>query len=217
MSLNPYPPEDIFQPIFDGYLLTQAVTATLKAWYPTYIREIELQRGWPPGEIPPPRTYAERWKFDSYPDDQIPAVIVVCPGMAEPPTRDGDGVYSGWWMLGVGIIAAANTEDNSERLAKTYGAAARLILSQKQYLDNTWEFGAAEIADESYQDIPDMEQSRTMRAAQVIARVFVEGMWNKFGGPRYPVQPDPETQPGSQWPEVEEVFIDIERMEEQES
>jgi len=205
--------DDVFGPIFDGSLLTRAVMATLKAWMPTYIQEIEYQRGWDRGEIPPPRTYAERWRFDSYPDDKIPAVIVVSPGMTEQPRKDGDGTVSGWWALGVGVIAAASTEDNSERLAKVYGAAVRSILSQKGWLDESWEFNGTEILDETYGEVPDIEQARTMRSAQVIARTQVMDMWNLRGGPASPA--DPDTQPGSQWPEVESVFTTIQRLEEE--
>ena len=205
---------DIFGPIFDGSLLTKAVLETLQLWYPTYIREIELQRGWPLGEIPAPRTYAERWRFDSYPDDAIPICVAVCPGMADPPTKTGEGIFGGWWILGVGVIAAANTEDNSERLAKVYGAAARTIMSQKGYLNNTWEFADCEIIEETYEDIPDMEQARTMRSAQIITRVRVEQMWTEYGGPAYPDAPDPDRQPGSQWPIANEVFVEVERLEE---
>jgi len=207
---------DVYGPIFDGSLLTRAVVGTLRKWYQRYIREIEFQRpDCVVGEIPPPKTYAERWRFDSYPDDRIPAVIVVSPGMTEQPRRAGDGSVSGWWALGVGVIAAASTEDNSERLAKVYGAAARLILSQKGWLDETWEFNGCEILDETYGEVPDIEQSRTMRSAHIIARVQVMNMWNTNMGP--PDDPaDPLSMPGSQWPEANEVFIDIERKEEQE-
>jgi hypothetical protein len=185
--------------------------STLKMWFPTYIREIEYQRGWTVGDIPMPKTYAERWAFDSYPDDKMPAVIVVSPGMAQPPYRDGDGTISGWWALGVGIIAAASTEDNSERLAKTYGAAARLILSQKGFLDESWEFNGIEIVNESYDEIPDIEQARTMRSVHVIAQVQVLDMWNSDLGP-----PTPATIPGTEiGPEVEEVFTVVQQIEEE--
>jgi hypothetical protein len=206
--------DSIFGPIFDGSVLTRAVLATLKSWFPTYLHEIELQRGYPVRKIPPPRTYVERWRFDSFPDEQIPIVVAVCPGMAQPPTASGDGVIGGWWALGVGVIAAANTEENSERLAKIYGAAARAILEQKSYLDDSWEFSGINVLNESYEDIPDTEQSRTMRAAQVICRVRVENIVTKGAGPASPDAPDPDTQPGSVWPDVQKVFVDIERMEE---
>lgn len=204
---------DIFGPIFDGSVLTRAVLNLLEMWYPTYIQELEVQRGYTRGKIPSPKTYTERYRFDSYPDDKIPIVVAVCPGMASPPEHDGEGIYGGWWGLGVGVIAAASTEDNSERLAKIYGAAARAILTQKPWISHDWEFSGVELVDESYDDIPDIEQSRTMRAVQIITRVRVENIVNVYAGPPEPFPPDPNTQPGSQWPEVEEVFTDV-RMKE---
>jgi len=206
---------DIFGPIFDGSVLSRAVLSCLEAWYPTYIQEIEVQRGYPRGKIPHPKTYTERWQFDSYPDDKIPVVVAVCPGMAEPPEHTGDGVYGGWWALGVGIIAAASTEENSERLAKVYGAAARAILMQKSYISDDWEFAGVDLVDESYDDIPDMEQARTMRAVQIITRVRVENVVTIYGGPQYPIPPDPETQPGSDWPTADTVDVTIKRKEEE--
>jgi len=206
--------ESIFGPIFDGSVLTRAVLNTLKAWYPTYIREIEIQRNYATGKIPSPRTYVERWKFDSYPDEQVPIVVAVCPGMAAPPTASGDGSVSGWWILGVGVIAAANTEENSERMAKIYGAAARVIMEQKSFLDDSWEFDGLNVMDESYVDIPDIEQSRTMRAAQVICQIHVANISNNLAGPAYPDPPDPDEQPGIGWPDVQTVFTDVQMKEE---
>lgn len=203
-----YPVSDVFGPIFDGSVLTRAALSCMKTWMQTYIMEIEYQRGYPIGEIPPPRTYTERWRFDSYPDDQIPLVVAVCPGLAGIPTHTGDGVYGAWWALGIGIIAAANTEDNSERLAKVYGAAARAILMQKSFFDESWEFNGVELTDESYDDVPDIEQARTMRAVQIVTRVRVENVGTMYGGP-----PVPATPPGTQWPEVDAVYVDIEQKE----
>jgi hypothetical protein len=203
--------ESIFGPIFDGSVLTRAAIATLKTWFPTYIKEIEIQRGYRTGEIPKPKTYAERWAFDSYPDDKMPAVIVVSPGMSDPPRRDGDGTASGWWILGVGIIAAASTEDNSERLAKIYGAGARTILEQKGWLDESWEFNGCIVMDESYTEVPDIEQARTMRSVLITSRVQVLNMWNRQGGPLATLPPS-DSMPGSVWPEVEEVFVKVKKI-----
>jgi hypothetical protein len=199
----------IFGPIFDGSVLTRSVLATLKAWFPVYIKEIEIQRGWTPGLIPPPRTYVERWRFDTYPDEQLPIVVVVSPGMADAPTATGDGIMSAWWMCGVGVIAAANTEDNSERLAKVYGAAARAIIEQKSYLDDTWEYSGTQVVTETYEDVPDIEQSRTMRSVHVICRIMVDNIMTKGAGPYNLDPPDPDTQPGDDWYEVLAVFVDI--------
>jgi hypothetical protein len=129
--------------------------------------------------------------------------------MSQQPDSYGDDVMSGWWALGIGVIAAANTEDNSERLAKVYGAAARTIIEQKSYLDDAWEYSGTQIVSETYTDIPDIEQSRTMRAAQVICQVRVENITMKGAGPYNLDPPDPDAQPGESWTDVLAVFVDI--------
>jgi hypothetical protein len=115
--------QSIFEPIFDGHILAESVIATLKLWMPTYLQEIELQRGTERGAIPVPRVYTTRNEFTTFPEDIIPLVIVF--------------------------------------------------------------------------------------------RVGVEQVVSKWAGPPHPVPPDPVTQPGSEWPPVEETDVEVLRKEEE--
>jgi hypothetical protein len=204
--------DTIFAPIFDGTVLTDAVKATLKKWMPTYLGEIEFQRHLAKGSIPTPKWYTERNEFTTFAEDQIPLVVVISPGVIEPPTHNGEGMYTGWWGLGVGVVAAANTETNSDRLAKIYGAAVRSILLQKPGLDASWDFNGIVYVDESYDDVPDPEQERTMRAARLVFRIAINNVVTKWAGPD---EPDPEDLPGSQWPTVETAEATVTREEEE--
>jgi hypothetical protein len=208
--------QSIFEPIFDGHILAESVIATLKLWMPTYLQEIELQRGTERGAIPVPRVYTTRNEFTTFPEDIIPLVIVISPGL-EPGSlkHNGEGKYRAWWGIGVGVLAAANTEANSDRIAKIYGAAVRAILLQNQELDEQWEYSGVEPIDESYTDVPDPEQEKTMRSARLVFRVGVEQVVSKWAGPPHPVPPDPVTQPGSEWPPVEETDVEVLRKEEE--
>jgi hypothetical protein len=205
---------DIFRPIFDASVLEEAVIETLRAWYPTYIQEMEHQRGWTRGRIQSPRTYGTRNEFNTFQDEAMPVVIVVSPGLADPARADGDGRYVGWWSLGVGIVARANDEENTNRIAKVYAAAARAILLHKQGLDGSWAFGGVEWVDENFADIPTVEREKTIKSAQVIFRVWVDELVTKNAGPAYPVAPDPDTQPGTDWPEVETADVAVNIVEE---
>ncbi len=200
---------DVFEPIFDGSVLTRSVIATLKNWMPTYIQEVEVQRGYTQGAIPVPRIYTERNEFTTFADDMIPMVIVISPGLAGEPHHDGEGRYSGWWGLGIGVIAAANTEENSERLAKIYGACVRAIMLQHQALDEVWEYSGVQYLDETFIDVPDPEQQRTMRSARVVMRVAVENITNKWAGPDAPIPATPG--PGDDWPTVETADAVVQR------
>lgn len=174
---------------------------------PTYLAEIQRQRG-DANPYPAPRTYVERNIFASFPDEALPLIVVISAGVIDTPVREGDGTISAWWSLGVGIVAAANTEANSERMAKIYGAAVRAILVQKPGLDGAWEYSGIELFDENYEDVPDVEQERTMRSAQLVFQVLVTNITSKFAGPAYPVEPDPG-QPGSAWPTVKTADVTV--------
>lgn len=202
---------DIFETILGADQVEDAAKQTLIAWMPTYLREIELQRNLTEGRIPAPKTYTSRNRFTTFPDDRMPICVVVSPGIVDAPHKDGEGIHSAWWGLGVGIVARAATTDESNMLSKVYGSAARAILLQKQVGDLSDD---VQWVDESYDDIPDDDQSRTIRSAQVIFRVHVDGIVSDQGGPAYPIPPDPDNQPGSDWPEFQTVKIDSIEVEE---
>jgi hypothetical protein len=162
---------------------------------PTYLREIELQLGLADHTIPAPRTYTTRNEFTTFPEDQMPICVVVSPGLAEEPYMEGDGTMTAWWTLGVGVLASASTEEDTNFLSKMYAAAVRAIMLQKSSLGGVCI--GIEWLDESYDDIPDESQERTIRAAQWVGRAYIDGVVVRDAGPIGP--PDPETQPGSEW------------------
>jgi len=203
----------IFEPIFDGHILAEAVISTLKLWMPTYLQELEIQRSLTRGSTPVPRLYTTRNEFTTFPDDMVPLVVVISPGLVPDSLKhDGEGHYRGWWGIGVGVIAAANTEKNSDRLAKLYGAAVRAIIIQHQALDGIWKYSGVVPLDESYTDVPDPEQERTMRSARLVFNIAVEQVVTKWAGPLEP--PDVATQPGEEWPTVASHDVQITREEE---
>lgn len=204
----------IFEPIFDASILEYAVIATLRKWMPTYLREIELQRNLEPGRIAAPRTYGTRNEFTTFPDEAMPIVVVVSPGLTSEPRADGEGRYSGWWALGVGVVARADDEQHTNQLAKIYGAAVRTILIQKPTLDESWEFNGIQWVDEDFTDVPVSDIERTIRASRNVFQVGVANMATKFVGPAVPTEPDPDTQPGSEWPEVETADVTVNVVEE---
>lgn len=196
---------DIFGEITVGTEIEVAVMDTLRIWMPTYLEEIELQKGRTRGEIPPPARYTTRNRFDSFPDDAMPLCVVVSPGLAEKPRKEGSGIYSAWWAVGVGFAAVARDADAAGFLSKVYGAASRAILLQHGSLGGSAE--GVEWEDESYDDLVDDEE-RTVRACYEMFRVFKYDIVTKGGGPSDPIAPDPVTQPGSTWPTAETVVID---------
>lgn len=179
--------------------------ATLKKWFATYLHELERQYDRTVGEIPTPRTYTRRNEFESFPDDQLPFCIVVSTGTVERPVRDGDGMYHGWWGLGVGVVAATSSEDTTNELVKIYAAAVRSILLQQEDLGDS-RISGIELEDERYDDnLALTDQRRSVGAARVVFRVFVDDVVSWSHGPS---TPDPDDwPPGTEWGTVEEVII----------
>lgn len=198
---------DIFNPIISGAQVEGAVIHTLDTWLPTYLRELELQYGRPLNQIKPPRSYTTRNRFTSFPEEQMPICVVVSPGLRGRPLMTGDGNFRAPFRIGAGVIVSATDQPTTNDLAKLYGAAIRSIMIQQGGMmglasQTTWE-------DESYDDVPIPDADRTIMSVQVVATVEVEAVVNRWAGPTDPFAPDPEGQPGSEWPTANTVIIEI--------
>lgn len=205
---------DIFRPIVAEETVTSAVSDQLKLWLPTYLKEIRLQRS-EPIDLPDPRSYNVRPENDRWDEDQMPAVIVVCPGLAAAPSMDGEGNYNAPFRVGVVVFALGN-DDLSVRLnLGLYAAAVRAILVQKPSLGGLAD--GSEWTMESYDSAP-VESSRTMGAATVEFIFNIPGVVNVYGGPSetIPSEPGPLDEdpiPGSDWHTVQETYLEVEKDE----
>lgn len=177
--------------------------ATLDKWYPTYLKEMELQLGQPMGMIPEPRSYSTRNNYESFPEDQLPMCIVVSPGLSGRPLREGDGMYRAPWRVGVGVVVSANDYQTTRELGLLYAAATRAIIVQHASLGGfaahtSWD-------DESYDDEPIPEADRSVMSVYNLFTVEVEDVVTAYAGPDAP----DDYPPGGQWPIAEVVIIDI--------
>lgn len=193
--------------------LEQSVITTLELWFPVYIRELELQQVIPQDSLPLPRSFLTSDKVDKEAADQLPAVVVVSPGLAgRRPMQEGDGSFRVPFSIGVGIFVAGNDRTATKRLIRLYTAICRTIMLQKQSLGG---FAAGTSwLDESYDDAFNTTDNQTIGAGQVVFEVEVDGAVNRYGGPAIPFEPppapDPDTQPGSEWPLVQSVSAVVE-------
>jgi hypothetical protein len=200
--------DSTFKTIISSVELERSVIETLQAWLPTYLREVERQMGRTMGQIPPPRSYSTATTFESENYDQMPAILVVSPGLFEEPESDGDGTYAAVWSIGVAAIVAAKDEVTTREVARIYGAAIRAIMLHHQIYGSLKLGAGTTWLDESYDDIPELA-SRSLQAAQLIFTIRVDDVVTKWAGPLEP--PDPDTQPGADWPTVETVEVNVEQ------
>lgn len=198
-----------FGPIIGGEQLEVAVKDTLKLWLPTYLAEIERQRGLDPRSLPMIRNFTFANELEKFPEDQLPVAVIISPGIGgDLPTMDGEGQYTAKFICGIAVIVSADTQTNTNRLSKMYGAAIRACLLQQPSLGGF--ASGVEWQDERFDDIPS-EDRRSLAAAQEIFHMEVSGITNERLGMAVPPD-DPYAVP-AEWPEAETVQVSIDKEE----
>jgi hypothetical protein len=210
---------DIFGNIVLGSDVEDAAIATLEGWFPVYIREMELQKGIEEDALPLPRSYITADKLDREAVDQLPAIVVVSPGLSgkNSPQQEGDGTFRVPFAISVGVFVGGKDRTSTKNLVRQYVGICRMIMLQKQSLGgfadgSTW-------LDESYDDTFAFTDDQTISAGMVVYEIWVANAASRFGGPAVyggpPPDPDPDTQPGEEWPEAETVTANIRTLDEE--
>lgn len=120
-------------PLVDSGQIEADVLRTLQTWLPTYLLEAVAQAEHDP--IAAPASWAIISQYDRWPEQGLPAVIVVSPGIIEDSTRrDGEGFYRATWAVEVSVTVAAAKSTVARRMAQIYGAAVRGALLQRRSL-----------------------------------------------------------------------------------
>jgi hypothetical protein len=193
----------IFERMFVATDLERGMAETLALWYPTYTEELRLQRGMP-NALALPRSITNRDDVLKYPEDQLPAIIVASTGLAPfDPMEEGDGTIRAWWELGIGIVASAATEKDTELVTKMHGTIVRTIMLQQGTATRVC--SGIRWIDESYDDIAVEEQERSLGASVLSFYVLIDDVVNRWAGPT-----EPPGTPGAQWPTADTIIIDIE-------
>ena len=196
------------KPIIAAHQVEEAVKTLFKTWMPTYLKEIEDQYNLDLN-LPDFRSYTVVNEFSDWPETQLPRLLVVSPGWAGPPRVEGDGTYTAFFRVGIGIVVASREREDTNRNIKLYTAAACAMLLQQQGLGGL--SGGIDLESVDHDEVSsDME--RTLAAAQIIAVVTVPGVLTRRGGPAVPTPPDPNTIPGEDWPIAQTADIEFERL-----
>lgn len=185
-----------------GEQVEQAVVDLLTLWLPSYLANLERLTGRDHGTVSPPRSYLVTNRFERRPEDQIPACVVVSPGLSAAPVQHGDGTLSGWFRIEAGIMASARTREESNSLAKLYGAALLMLLVQKRAAVAS---GRATVAGMTNDAVP-TSLLDVGSAVVVLADVPVAVIADANGGPL-----TPDVDDTGEIPDVDTVHIDIER------
>ena len=187
----------IFGRIVTGADVEEAAMHTLKLWSSTYLAELERQHGLTAGDLPRVRSWTTAPSFDKWPEDQLPAMVLVSIGLGGPPEKRRSSVYTARWLLSIAAVVSASTQQQSHRLAELYVAAHRALLLNRQSLDG---FGAdgTDWLEESYDDMP-YDDARSLGWGIAHFTVQVDDVQTVHAGPTTPDVPlVPDTDP---WPD----------------
>lgn len=192
-----------FGPIIVADQIELGAQVTLQKWFPTYLRELERNRGLDPNTIQDPITFNSRNTTELQPGEQLPKCVIISPGLASRPASDGAGNYRASWRLGVGVVFSDEDEETARLKVDSYAAAIRAMILQK--LRKETDIGIVDIAwiDESYEDLTIPGGLKQLKAAVVQFTVDIGNVVTKRGGPDVPT---PET---SVYGIVETVDIDF--------
>ena len=193
-------------PVITGADVEAGVYRCLRSWLPLYLRHVEELKGEPEDTLGPVRGWHTAGELDKWPEDQLPAVIIVSPGLREEPDKDGSGFYRARWLVAVALLVSARTEARTRQLCHLYAAAIRSCVLQTLVLQDEPE--AVYWRDESYDDL-EPEAARSLSLAQLffdvdVSDVAVDALGRGYGpiGP----DPDPDYPP---WPDVVDADLDV--------
>jgi len=195
---------EVFGKIVTAAHVEAAAIATLQDWLPTYLAEIERQTGRDPESLPMVRGWSTSRELRKWPEDQLPAAVVVSPGIIGEPRKGGE-YWNARWLLGIAVVVSARDQEATNSLAKLYAGAVRSALLQHPSLG-----GVATGIDWQTERNNEIgaEDERSLASCQVIFEVEVHEV---SGAERYglgeppadPYDPDPT------WPEVETTEITV--------
>jgi hypothetical protein len=201
----------LFGSIITDDQVEDAVMAVLKTWTNTELAEVERQTGVSDGEPPyyaRPESWLVRNDMEKWPEEALPAVIVISTGTADEPRKDGSKRYTVPFAIGVACVVGAPDQEHARRFAYRLGAALRAALIHHQSLDGALDGrvrGVSWLASRNNEMPP--EDGRTIWATRQVFVVEVEDVLTQSAGPARPEPPRPtppeQREPYGDWPAVE--------------
>ena len=181
---------NVFGPVVTGADVRSAARATIQLWSPDYLAEISERSGRERGALPRFRSYVSALDLDKFDEDQVPACVIVAPGLISQPRKHG-AQWEASWALSVGCVVSGQNRENTFELTELYAAAIRTMVLQHPSLS-----GVASGIDwlgERYDELT-TDDLRTIAAGIVQFSVTVETVADRTFGLQEPTI-DPDVDP----------------------
>ncbi len=182
----------VFGNLSGGDEVDAALLSVLNEWMPTYLRAVAKDREIE--ELEAPRSIVAVSEFDRFPEQQLPAIVVVNPGTEPNPTRR-PGHYDAKWPIRLCVEVSAAKQSEVRRNAQLYLIAAREAILRKRSLGHGMK--GTDWGGETY-DLVESDKRRSLGGASASFVIERENVAQIGGGPA-----DPDSEPYADWPEVE--------------
>lgn len=193
----------VFGDLFGGDQIDAALIDVLETWMPTYLKEMARQRKLKVS-FDRPRSIVAVAEFDRWPEEQLPSIVIVNPGMTGTPLKDGGGTYRARWAVDICISVSAATQAETRRNSQLYIAAARGCIMQRRSLGHGMK--GIDWGGEEYTLI-DADKRRSLAGAKASFVIERENILTVGAGPTDPdVTPQPED-----WQTVETAEATVEK------
>lgn len=170
--------------LYNSWDFEAEVAAFLDRWIDSYLSETERRLDLTPRYYARPKSLNVAFDDEKFPENQLPAILVVVDGF-EDPTRIGGDIYSGWLTWSLVIWVKGQTEKDAHKFAQTYGAAIRSLVLKRPSLDGT--VNTTEWEGESYGSfITSGERNRTIAGVAIDFRSLIDAVVDGNG----PLEPD---------------------------
>lgn len=190
----------IFGNLFGGDLIDSALLDALNEWMPTYLRAVAKDRDI--DELAAPRSIVAVSELVRFPEQQLPAVVIVNPGTDSSPTRR-PGHYDAKWPVDLCVEVSAATQSETRRNAQLYLIAARESILKARSLGQGMK--GADWGGEDY-TVVESGKRRSLGGARASFVIERENVAQIGGGPK-----DPDAEPYRDWPEVETVEVAVDK------
>lgn len=200
----------IFGRVISDDVVEDAVKSVLKVWFDTELRVVEEGLGLVARYYERPRSWEIHSDFDKFPEETLPAIIVMSSGVVET-ARRGTRKIAATWEVPVALVASSRDMDSSRRKAHRMAAAIRASLVHRQSLDGALDLSVrgVEWIGSSNREL-DSDADRSVWGIRQVFHVEIEDVMTVSGGPAAPDAPIPDPdQPLPSWPVGETVEITL--------
>ncbi len=121
-------------PLFSPHVIEEAVIAKLRKWLPGYL-SLACQEHGVKGGIAAIKSWGLASEEDRWPEQGLPALLVVGPSRTLGEPEKNAGMYRATWPVEVGVAVAARTGPAARKYAQIYGAAIRGAILQGRSLE----------------------------------------------------------------------------------